>query len=153
MAVYCDVCGDHIVSAKDNYGSFDVDGSFCSKVPYSQGKHYISTTCTTCGEAIELEIATAKAYVLHVTMRAIHKIRNKTSGVDMDIKTTYGETFNHNDSADMAYMIYRRFGRNIEAAHSAWRRLLQNNCELSQFEKLVTLGQCRSIENPYARSE
>ncbi len=56
---------------------------------------------------------------------------------DNSISTTKGERFSHEDSADLAWMIYRRFGRNIVAAADAWRRLLQNNCSNTQFHQLV----------------
>lgn len=53
------------------------------------------------------------------------------------IKTTKGETFSHDDSANMAWMVYRRFGRDLVVATAAWNRLLQNNCDVTQFHKLV----------------
>jgi hypothetical protein len=64
-------------------------------------------------------------------------------GGNMDITTVCGEKFNYEDSCDMAFMIYRRFGREMEDAHIAWKRLLQNSCEFSQFEKMVLNGRSR----------
>lgn len=61
----------------------------------------------------------------------------------MNITTVCGEKFDYQDSCDMAFMIYRRFGREMEGAHIAWKRLLQNSCELKQFEKMVLDGQSR----------
>jgi hypothetical protein len=54
-----------------------------------------------------------------------------------DIMTTSGETFTHEQSADLALMIYRRFGRDRDAARAAWNRMLQNNCDITQFTDLL----------------
>lgn len=56
------------------------------------------------------------------------------------ITTTNGEPFTYQESCDLAFQIYKRFGRNIESAHRAWMRLLENNCGLSHFETLVFTG-------------
>jgi hypothetical protein len=67
--------------------------------------------------------------------------------MNMDITTACGEKFDYEDSCDMAFMIYRRFAREMEDAHIAWKRLLQNNCSLSQFEKLVLEGRNRHYKD------
>lgn len=61
----------------------------------------------------------------------------------MDITTVCGEKFEHEDSCDMAFMIYRRFARDMADAHIAWKRLLQNSCSLRQFGKMVLEGRSR----------
>lgn len=62
--------------------------------------------------------------------------------IDLTIKTVSGETFSSQDSCQLAFLIYRRFGRDMESAHKAWMRLLENNCSFSSFEKLVlTIGE------------
>ena len=56
------------------------------------------------------------------------------------ITTTCGERFTREDSAQLAYMIYVRFGRDVAAGAAAWRRMLQNSCTDAQFEELVNEG-------------
>ena len=60
--------------------------------------------------------------------------------LDMDITTTAGEVFTHADSARMAALVYRRFGRDLVVARDAWRRLMGNNTGFAQFKKLVIYG-------------
>lgn len=55
----------------------------------------------------------------------------------LSVTTTSGETFTAEDHKQLAQLVYRRFGHNLAAAASAWRRLLQNNCYDSQFATLV----------------
>lgn len=63
--------------------------------------------------------------------------------LDLSVTTTCGEVFSENDAADLAFMVYRRFGRDINAAHLAWMRLLVNNCPIYSFEGLVNKGALR----------
>jgi hypothetical protein len=53
------------------------------------------------------------------------------------VMTTAREEFTGSDSADLAWLLYRRFGRDFVAAHVAWCRLLQNNCTVRQFSDLA----------------
>lgn len=53
------------------------------------------------------------------------------------ITTTNKEAFTMAESADMARLIFKRFGRNPEAATEAWRRLLENDCSVEGFMDLV----------------
>lgn len=55
----------------------------------------------------------------------------------VNVTTTARETFTHEDSADLAWLVYRRFGRDAAAATAAWNRLLQNNCDEAQFMRLA----------------
>lgn len=57
------------------------------------------------------------------------------------IRTTNEELFSFADSADMAWMVYRRFGRDLVSATAAWNRLMQNNCNATQFSELVSYSQ------------
>lgn len=57
------------------------------------------------------------------------------------VVTTNGEGFSEQDHADMAWLVYRRFGRDGIAAAAAWRRLLQNNCTDAQFRELMLKGE------------
>lgn len=54
-----------------------------------------------------------------------------------DVTTTAGETFSYEDHADMALMVYRRFGYDVDAAAAAWRRMLQNNASTGDFMDLL----------------
>jgi hypothetical protein len=48
--------------------------------------------------------------------------------------------FTERDSAALAFLIFRRWGRDLAAATSAWRRLLGNSCTEDQFAALVSAG-------------
>lgn len=50
---------------------------------------------------------------------------------------TKNEVFSAGDCCNLAWLIYRRWGRDMAAAASAWRRLLQNNCADGDFAELV----------------
>jgi len=67
------------------------------------------------------------------------------SFVKLDITTTNGQVFTGEESTDMAFLVYKRFGRDIGAAHTAWNRMLRNNCSLKFFVQLVERGQIRKI--------
>lgn len=58
----------------------------------------------------------------------------------VDITTTNGELFTGMQSAELARLVYLRFGRDVGAAHSAWKRMLQNNCSLRSFQSLLDIG-------------
>jgi hypothetical protein len=64
-----------------------------------------------------------------------------------DITTTKGERFTYDDSADLAWMVWRRFGRDLTAATAAWNRLLGNNCDATQFDRLVEHSQLNDEED------
>jgi len=68
-----------------------------------------------------------------------------------DITTTEGKVFTHEQSADLALMIYYRFGREIEPASAAWRRMLGNNCETADYMDLLTNAAARLPQNAAIR--
>jgi hypothetical protein len=51
----------------------------------------------------------------------------------LTITTTSGSKFSHIESVDMARLVFKRFGCDVEAATAAWRRLLQNSCSTEDF--------------------
>ena len=53
------------------------------------------------------------------------------------ITTTCGEEFTWEDSQSMARLVFRRWGRDKEAALCAWRRLMQNSTDMSGFIELL----------------
>lgn len=53
------------------------------------------------------------------------------------IKTVSGEWFEAEESAQLAFLIWKRWGRDLPAAAAAWRRLMQNSTTDAQFEALV----------------
>lgn len=55
----------------------------------------------------------------------------------MKIITTKGEAFTYDESANLAFMIYKRFGRDAELAASKWRTLLGITHNDMQFFALV----------------
>ena len=63
-----------------------------------------------------------------------------------NITTTCGEQFSMDDHARLAFLIHRRWGRDIAAGASAWRRLFQNSCTDQMFEDLVNQGALLSVE-------
>lgn len=56
----------------------------------------------------------------------------------MEVITTNGTVFSPTDHADLARLIYKRFGHNPEAATEAWRRMLQNNATVEDFMILLS---------------
>jgi len=72
--------------------------------------------------------------------------------VKLDITTTNGQLFTGEESADMAFLVYKRFGRDIGAAHTAWNRMLENNCSLKFFAQLVEHGQIRTLRREFSES-
>jgi len=66
--------------------------------------------------------------------------RTPTANDIPTITTTAKETFTGADSALMAFMVYKRFGRDTDAACAAWRRMLQNSTPFADFTMLVEVG-------------
>lgn len=66
---------------------------------------------------------------------------------ELGVTTTAGERFSGEDSAAMALLIWRRWGRDDEAAAVAWRRLMQNSCPDHQFMRLVRFAQAQQTES------
>lgn len=60
---------------------------------------------------------------------------------DNDIKTVAGDTFTNDESCRMAYLISKRFGHDVVLASLKWREMLQNNCGLVDFSRLVVRGE------------
>jgi hypothetical protein len=58
-----------------------------------------------------------------------------------EVTTTNGEIFTAVEHVDLARLIHKRFGRDIESACAAWRRLLENNTTVSQFKELLYYGE------------
>lgn len=68
----------------------------------------------------------------------------------LDVYTENKEVFTESDSCDLAWLIYRRFGRNLDNACQAWRRLLINDCSVNEYKNLVNcsnLNDERNINN------
>jgi hypothetical protein len=59
----------------------------------------------------------------------------------LPIATTCGEAFTPEMSSDLAFFVFKRFGRNISSATAAWRRMLENNCYQTTFARLVRESQ------------
>ncbi len=53
------------------------------------------------------------------------------------VTTTNGERFTYEESCQLAFLIYKRFGRNLAAATHAWQKMLSNNTESHEFMELV----------------
>jgi hypothetical protein len=58
-----------------------------------------------------------------------------------DVTTTGGETFTFSDSAKLAALIHKRFGRDVTVSAAAYRRLLANNVPDDEFLGLATAGE------------
>ena len=56
-----------------------------------------------------------------------------------DITTTSGETFTLAEHRDLARLVFKRFGRNAEAAAEAWQRLMENSTSVSEFMDLINV--------------
>lgn len=55
----------------------------------------------------------------------------------MSITTTAKEEFTMEEHADMARLIFKRFGNDLHAATRAWRRLMENCTTEEQFQDLL----------------
>jgi len=64
-------------------------------------------------------------------------LRQLEGSMNNYITTTAGETFLHEESCQLAALIFKRFGRDVAIAASAWRRLLRNSCTDEQFWEMV----------------
>ena len=76
-------------------------------------------------------------------------IESTTVACDPDLLavcTTNGERFGGEEVVRLALMIWRRFGRRLPDAASAWRRLHGNNCEDAAFGALVVWGMLHGME-------
>ncbi len=56
-----------------------------------------------------------------------------------DITTTNGETFTLDEHRDLARLVFKRFGRNCDAAAKAWRRLMENSTSVGEFMDLINV--------------
>jgi len=78
----------------------------------------------------------SKAHKMYKASQSPKKVRKSMK----DIVTTAGEIFSEDDSNKMAYMVYKRFGRDEEVAVKAWRRMLQNSCPVDMFYDMAVKG-------------
>lgn len=58
---------------------------------------------------------------------------------NLDVTTTNREVFKAEESSRMAQLVFKRFGRDLEAATRAWNRMMQTNIEPRTFKGLVEL--------------
>ena len=56
------------------------------------------------------------------------------------VNTVAQERFSGQETVQLAALIYKRFGRDKEAAAAAWRRLLGNTCSDAQFLEIAYAG-------------
>ena len=59
---------------------------------------------------------------------------------NLSVRTTSGEVFSGQESAKMASLIYRRFGKNLPLAAFKWRQMLGNNVSNEDFLALAQAG-------------
>ncbi len=57
------------------------------------------------------------------------------------IYATSGEKFSGAESATMAFLIYKRFGRDLQLATNKWKEMLGNSTSQEQFLYLVQQGE------------
>lgn len=66
------------------------------------------------------------------------------------VTTTNGERFTVDHHRDMIQSVHKRFGRNIDATHEAWNRLMESRFDREQVETL--LGEKDNAQdNPFRR--
>ncbi len=53
------------------------------------------------------------------------------------VTTTSGKPFTMTQHAELARLVFLRFGENATAATEAWRRMMENDCNESDFMELV----------------
>ena len=54
-----------------------------------------------------------------------------------DVITVAGDRFTVDMHRELARLVWLRFGREDQVATMAWRRLMQNNCEVRDFLDLI----------------
>lgn len=57
-----------------------------------------------------------------------------------DVITTAGERFTLDMHRELARLVWVRFGRDDQAATMAWRRMMQNTCEVQDFLALIDIS-------------
>lgn len=57
-----------------------------------------------------------------------------------DIHINKNEVFRGGESALMAFLIFKRFNRDLNLAHTKWMQMLGNNCSIDSFKHLVYSG-------------
>ena len=57
---------------------------------------------------------------------------------DQAVITNEGQIFSGHEHQQLARLIMKRFGNDLAAAASAWRRLLNNDCPDSLFRELLS---------------
>lgn len=55
----------------------------------------------------------------------------------LTVTTANGEKFTSAETMQLATLIYKRFGRNLEAAAGAWRAMLQTTTTADEFKALL----------------
>lgn len=88
--------------------------------------------CPQCGAAWLREHKEEVSLLLATGLRQL-----EGAMVGQNVTTTAGETFSFEEHCQLAALVFKRFGRDIPAAASAWRRLLQNCCSDEQFKEMV----------------
>lgn len=58
-----------------------------------------------------------------------------------EILTATGERFTSEESCLMAFLLYKRFGRDPSLAVKKWREMLQNSCNTVQFFEMARRGE------------
>lgn len=59
---------------------------------------------------------------------------------DLDVQTTQKELFSAEESAQLAQLIHKRFGRDPKVTLVAWNRLMQVNITSTQLAQLMFLA-------------
>lgn len=54
------------------------------------------------------------------------------------ITTASGESYTYGDTCYMAHLVFKRFGRDYDAATAAWCRMLQNDTSIPRFKQLIS---------------
>jgi len=57
-----------------------------------------------------------------------------------DVITTAGERFTLDMHRELARLVWVRFGRDAQAATAAWRRMMQNTCEVQNLLALIDIS-------------
>ena len=71
------------------------------------------------------------------TLKPMTTATKLTTDTDRDIITTAGEIFTKKETVNLARLVFKRFGNDLDSATDAWQRLLQNNCSPVEFLELL----------------
>jgi hypothetical protein len=114
-------------------------GIRCHVLPHNRGYRIDVKECPSCMVAGPVEAYCGDGGDLYCVCGGFHlgPVEPSQWLDTLTVHTTAREPFTGHESRAMARLVFKRFGRDIEAATAAWRRLLGSSCSTADFERLT----------------